>query len=124
MKTLFLVGIGGFIGSYLRYAISFHIEQKFLSPFPFGTFAVNITGCFLIGILYALSTRFNLAPEYRLLFVVGFCSGFTTFSSFSYEGVALLEDARFLYGFLYAGLSLIIGFFAAWLGLILIRSLT
>jgi len=123
MKTFLLVGLGGFIGSYLRYAISGYIEQKILSSFPFGTFAVNIAGCFLIGILYALSTRYNLAPEYRLLLATGFCGGFTTFSSFSYEGVALMQDAQFLYTFLYAGLSLIIGFFAAWLGLTLIRSI-
>ena len=122
MKTFFLVGLGGFIGSYLRYALSGYIEQKILSSFPFGTFAVNIAGCFLIGILYALSTRYNLAPEYRLLLATGFCGGFTTFSSFSYEGVALMQDAQFLYTFLYAGSSLIIGYFAAWLGLVLVRS--
>ena len=121
MKTFLLVGIGGFIGSYLRYIISVQIEQKLLSPFPFGTFTVNVIGCFIIGVLYALSTRYNLAPEYRLLLATGFCGGFTTFSSFSIEGIVLLQDAQFLYGFLYAGLSLIVGFFAAWLGLTLVR---
>jgi fluoride exporter len=123
MKTFLLVGIGGFAGSYLRYLTSFYIGQKMLSSFPFGTFIVNILGCFLVGILFGLSSRFNLAPEYRLLLATGFCGGFTTFSSFSYEGIMLIQDAQFLYGFLYAGLSLIIGFFAAWLGLFLIRSL-
>lgn len=123
MKTFFLVGLGGFAGSYLRYFFASLIEQNVLSSFPYGTFAVNIVGCFIIGILYAMSTRFNLAPDYRLLLATGFCGGFTTFSSFSYESVTLLQDAQFLYGFLYAGLSLLIGFFAAWLGIILIRSL-
>ena len=123
MKTFLLVGIGGFIGSYLRYFISVQIEQKLLSPFPFGTFTVNVIGCFIIGVLYALSTRYNLAPEYRLLLATGFCGGFTTFSSFSIEGIVLLQDAQFLYGFLYAGLSLIVGFFAAWLGLTLVKLL-
>jgi CrcB protein len=123
MKTFLLVGFGGFAGSYLRYFFASQIEQKFLSSFPYGTFIVNILGCFIIGMLYAMSTRFNLAPDYRLLLATGFCGGFTTFSSFSYEGVMLLQDSQFLYGFLYAGLSLIIGFFAAWLGLTLIRSL-
>ena len=123
MKTFILVGIGGFIGSYLRYVISVQIQQKLLSSFPFGTFTVNIVGCFIIGVLYALSTRYNLAPEYRLLLATGFCGGFTTFSSFSIEGIVLLQDAQFLYGFLYAGLSLIVGFFAAWLGLTLVRML-
>ena len=123
MKTFLLVGFGGFIGSYLRYIISVQIQQKLLSSFPFGTFTVNIIGCFIIGVLYALSTRYNLAPEYRLLLATGFCGGFTTFSSFSIEGIVLLQDAQFLYGFLYAGLSLIVGFFAAWLGLALVRML-
>lgn len=123
MKTFLLVGIGGFAGSYLRYFLSVQIEQKILSSYPFGTFIVNIAGCFIIGMLYAMTTRFNLAPEYRLFLATGFCGGFTTFSSFAYEGMTLLQDAQFLYGFLYAGLSLIIGFFAAWLGLLLIRSL-
>lgn len=123
MKAFLLVGLGGFIGSYLRYFISGFIEQKILSSFPFGTFAVNIIGCFIVGVLFAMSTRFNLVPEYRLLLATGFCGGFTTFSSFSYESVSLLQDAQFLYGFLYAGLSLLIGCLAAWLGILFIRSL-
>jgi CrcB protein len=123
MKTFLLVGSGGFLGSYLRYLISTHIERSILISFPFGTFAVNILGCFLIGLLYALSIRYNIATEYQKLLMAGFCGGFTTFSSFSFEGVSLLQDAQFMYGFLYAGLSLIIGFFAAWLGLALVRML-
>lgn len=121
MKTFLLVGIGGFIGSYFRYLLSLYIEQKLLSTFPYGTFAVNILGCFLIGLLFGLSKQFDIAPEYRLLLGVGFCGGFTTFSTFSYEGIMLLQDAQFLVGFLYGGLSLIIGFFAAWIGLIIAR---
>jgi len=121
MKTFFLVGLGGFIGSYLRYAISVYINQKMLSAFPFGTFAVNIAGCFIIGVLYALSARYNMVTEYRLLLATGFCGGFTTFSSFAIEGVTLMHEAQFLYSFLYAGLSLIVGFLAAWLGLAIVR---
>ncbi|HLR77109.1 MAG TPA: CrcB family protein, partial [Balneolaceae bacterium] len=76
---------------------------------------------FLIGIIYGLSSRYNLAPEFHLLLAVGFCGGFTTFSSFSYENIMLLQHAQLLYTFLYSGLSLIIGGFAAWLGLYLFR---
>lgn len=123
MKTFLLVGVGGFAGSYLRYLISYRVEQYILSSFPYGTLTVNIVGCFVIGLLLGLSTRFNLAPEYRLLLATGFCGGFTTFSSFSYEGIMLLQDAQFLYGFLYAGLSVFAGFLSTWLGLLLIRSL-
>lgn len=123
MKTFLLVGVGGLAGSYLRYLISARVEQYILSSFPYGTLTVNIVGCFIIGLLLGLTARFNLAPEYRLLLATGFCGGFTTFSSFSYEGIMLLQDAQFLYGFLYAGLSVLAGFLSTWLGLLLIRSL-
>ena len=123
MKSFLLVGIGGFLGSYSRYIMSYYIEQKLLSSFPYGTFFVNIAGCFIIGLLFGFSFRFNLKPEIRLLLATGFCGGFTTFSTFSYEGIALLQDAQIWYGFLYAFSSLLAGFLAVWLGLILTRSL-
>ncbi len=123
MKIFLLIGSGGFIGSYLRYLVAVHIERSAFLSFPMGTFAVNILGCFLIGLLYSLSIRYNMATEYQKLLMTGFCGGFTTFSTFSYEGLTLLQEAQYLSGFLYAGLSLIIGFFAAWLGLMLVRIL-
>ena len=125
MKAFLLVGAGGFIGSYLRYLIASRIEQRLLSSsFPYGIFTVNIVGCFLIGLILGWATRGNLAPEYRLLLATGFCGGFTTFSTFSYQGFILLQNGQLLHSFLYTGLSVIVGFLAVWLGLFLVATLS
>ncbi len=123
MKFILLVGAGGFIGSIARYLLSDAVQSKLLTSFPFGTMTVNVLGCFVIGIIYALSETANLAPEYRILIATGFCGGFTTFSSFSFETLTLLQDNQYLYAMLYAGLSLVLGLMAAFLGVILIRYL-
>ena len=124
MKFILLVGAGGFVGSVARYLLSDAVQSKLLTSFPFGTMTVNLLGCFIIGIIYALSETANLAPEYRVLIATGFCGGFTTFSSFSFESLTLLQDNQYLYAVLYAGFSLVLGLLAAFLGVILIRYLT
>lgn len=124
MKFIFLVGAGGFIGSVARYLLSDAVQSRLLTSFPFGTMTVNLIGCFIIGIIYALSETSNLAPEYRILIATGFCGGFTTFSSFSFESLTLLQDNQYLYATLYAGLSLVLGLLAAFVGVLLIRYLT
>ncbi len=123
MKFILLVGAGGFIGSVARYLLSDAVQSRLLTSFPFGTMTVNLLGCFVIGIIYALSETANLAPEYRILIATGFCGGFTTFSSFSFESLTLLQDNQYLYAVLYAGFSLVLGLLAAFLGVILIRYL-
>ena len=123
MKFILLVGAGGFVGSVARYLLSDAVQSRLLTSFPFGTMTVNLLGCFIIGIIYALSESANLAPEYRILIATGFCGGFTTFSSFSFESLTLLQDSQYLYAVLYAGLSLVLGLLTAFLGVILIRYL-
>jgi len=123
MKFMLLVGAGGFFGSIARYLLSDAVQSRMLTSFPYGTITVNLLGCFIIGIIYALSETANLAPEYRILIATGFCGGFTTFSSFSFESLTLLQDNQYLYATLYAGLSLVLGLLAAFLGVILIRYL-
>ncbi len=82
-RSIFLVGIGGFVGSVLRYLVSVAFANWLGSPFPYATFAVNIAGCFVMGILFGLSERAGvLSPEMRALLMAGFCGGFTTFSAF------------------------------------------
>lgn len=120
---MLLVGAGGFFGSIARYLLSDAVQSRMLTSFPYGTMTVNLLGCFIIGIIYALSETANLAPEYRILIATGFCGGFTTFSSFSFESLTLLQDNQYLYATLYAGLSLVLGLLAAFLGVILIRYL-
>ena len=118
MKELLLVGCGGFVGSVGRYLIAGWVQK--LSPFttfPIGTMAVNVLGCFAIGCLGAcIDVRQMLGPETRLLLMVGMLGGFTTFSTFSYETLALFRDAEVARGLANAGLHMILCLVAAWLG--------
>jgi len=117
VKMILLVGSGGFVGSIARFLIARHIELKYLTSFPFGTLTVNVAGSLLIGLLYGLSVKNVVSPEMRLLLATGFCGAFTTFSTFSYEFLTLMQDNQVFYATLYAGGSLLLGFFAAWLGI-------
>jgi CrcB protein len=123
-RSILLVGLGGFLGSVLRYLVAVLFAGQFSSSFPFATFAVNVAGCFLIGILFALSDRGNiLTPEWRVFLTTGFCGGFTTFSTFSYESLKLLQDGELLYLSLNVVLSVVIGFAATYIGILLIKSI-
>lgn len=125
MKSLLFVFLGGGAGSVLRFCVSMLWKHMSLHPrysevvFPWPTFVVNILGCFLIGIFYQYSERWGLSPDMRLLLTTGFCGGFTTFSTFSYEGVTLLNGGLYSTYALYVGLSLVLGLMAAAIPLIL-----
>ena len=122
IKTLLLIGTGGFLGSISRFLASRFMQNNFPSAFPFGTFFVNITGCFLIGIIYGLSERSSLlTPGWKMFLAVGFCGGFTTFSTFANENLALLRDGDFFYFFLYTGSSVFLGIAATFLGVLLTK---
>lgn len=117
IKTLFIIGSGSFIGGVSRYLTSRFIQNSVISSFPFGTFIVNILGCFLVGFFYGLSERGNLiSNEWRMFLTIGFCGGFTTFSTFSNENVSLLREGNFFYFAIYASLSLFLGLTATYLG--------
>jgi CrcB protein len=117
IKTLFIIGSGSFIGGISRYLVSRFIQNSAISSFPFGTFIVNILGCFLVGFFYGLSERGNLiSNEWRMFLTIGFCGGFTTFSTFTNENVSLLREGNFFYFAIYASLSLFLGLTATYLG--------
>ena len=121
IKDIILVGIGSGIGGICRYLISLFMGQ---SPcgFPWGTFVVNIIGCLLIGILWGLTSRFqHLAPAFSLLLMVGFCGGFTTFSTFSKEGLTMLQTNHYTQFALYTIGSMLLGITAVALGYITAR---
>lgn len=123
-RGILLVGFGGFVGSILRYLAAIVFSSQSISGFPLATFAVNVIGCFLIGVIFALSEKGNvLSPEWRIFLTTGFCGGFTTFSSFSYESIKLLQDGQFLYLSLNVILSVVLGFAATYLGMISIKAL-
>ncbi|MGN6543167.1 MAG: fluoride efflux transporter CrcB [Ginsengibacter sp.] len=123
MKIVLLVGLGSFIGGISRYLVTLFVQNKILSTFPYGTMAVNIIGCFLIGTIYALSERGNWNPEWRIFLATGIMGGFTTFSSFSNETVSMLRDAEYWPAFTYVALSVIIGLAATFAGISLIKYL-
>jgi fluoride exporter len=124
IRTLFFVGIGGFLGSISRFLASKFIQNNLESAFPFGTFIVNITGCFLIGFIYGLSERSNIiSNEWKLFLTVGFCGGFTTFSTFANENLALLRDGDFFHFLIYTGLSIFLGIAATFFGVLITKLL-
>lgn len=110
MKNLLLVGLGGGIGSMLRYLCQKWFSENYPQPFPWGTFVVNLIGCFLIGIIYAASEKSTaLTPQTRLFLAAGFCGGFTTFSTFAYENMNLLRSGDTSYFLIYTFGSMILG---------------
>jgi CrcB protein len=119
-RTIILIGIGGFIGSIARYLTVVYFTKNFPSSFPYGTMAVNIIGCLLIGIVFGLSNRFDwFTPELRLFLATGICGGFTTFSAFAYENVVLLQQGHYLQFAIYSFCSFAIGIIAVFSGLII-----
>ncbi len=124
LRTILIVGTGGFIGSALRYLVQVGMEKSLGSSFPWGTFIANIVGSFIIGIVFALAEKGNLlSAEWRIFLAVGFCGGFTTFSSFAYNNLNLLKDNSIHYLFLNIGGSLVLGILAVYLGIILVRAI-
>lgn len=121
MKAIFLVWLGGGIGSVLRYWIQVGPGRWLSAAFPAGTFIVNILGCLAIGIIYGLAERYTwLGHEWRLFLATGLCGGFTTFSSFSYESIALFKQGHYFYFFIYLSLSVLLGLLATVGGMMLV----
>jgi len=117
MRILLLIGAGGFIGSICRYLVQQFIQNKLVSTFPYGTLGVNITGCFLIGLILALSLKGYVTNDWRLFLVTGICGGYTTFSAFSMESVALFRSGEMLSGFTYIAGSVLLGLLATFAGI-------
>jgi len=122
MKEIVIVGVGGGIGSILRFLSQKGAERLLDNSFPIGTFLVNILGCLIIGVVYALSERGNfLSPETRLFLTVGLCGGFTTFSTFSYDNFNMISEKLWQFLILNVGGSIFFGVLAVYLGVVAIR---
>ena len=116
-KALICIFLGGGTGSVLRYCVQLALHERIVPyNFPWATFTVNIVGSFLIGMFYALSARFNLATDIRLLLTTGLCGGFTTFSTFSNDSLILLKQGLHGLFLLYIVLSVALGVAAVMLG--------
>ena len=119
-KNFLLVGLGGALGSMLRYATYLLINTK---AFPFATLTINIIGSFIIGLVLAFSlkdeTFFN---NWKLFLATGICGGFTTFSAFSAENVVLLQNEKYFLALTYIAASVVAGIAAAWFGFNIVTS--
>ncbi len=123
MMNVLVIGIGGFVGAVARYGIAVWIGQRWGRSFPLGTFVVNVSGSFLIGLMMTLmAERFTENPQWRLLLIVGFLGAYTTFSTFEYETGGLLKDGEWLFAGLNVVLSVFVGFIALKLGEVMAKS--
>jgi|SRR5208283_545707 len=124
MMNIIIIGIGGFIGSITRYGMAFWIGQRWGRSFPLGTFVINVSGSFVIGLLMTLFTeRLLVNPQWRLLLVVGFLGAYTTFSTFEYETGTLVRDGEWLIAGMNVVFSVMAGFIALKLGAMLAKSI-
>lgn len=119
-KLMLLAGAGGFIGTCCRYLTNRLYLAYFKTSLPLATFTVNIIGCFIVGLILGFLNKSGIvSPKINAFLVVGFCGGFTTFSTFSYESFSLGMSGELLTSIGYMAVSMIFGLLAVWFGLII-----
>ncbi|HEY6304032.1 MAG TPA: fluoride efflux transporter CrcB [Terriglobales bacterium] len=124
MLKYLMVGIGGFVGAIARFWLGSYIGGKMGTRFPYGTFVINISGSFLIGlILTLLDEKTHWSPNWRYLIPIGFIGAYTTFSTFEFETLRSVQDGQFLISFLNVTLSVVVGFAAVWAGVVAGRAI-
>jgi CrcB protein len=124
VKTFWAVAIGAALGGVARYYLASAIQQRVGPTFPWGTLVINVSGGLLLGVLmrYALATP-SVSAELRALLTTGFCGGYTTFSTYSYETATLLEDGQYGRAGTYALASVVLALVATFAGFVLAREL-
>lgn len=111
------VAIGGALGSVARYLLTGAVASRLNTTFPTGTLVVNVAGCLAIGMLMHLALNMpQVSPPVRALLITGLCGGFTTFSTFSWETMAAIEEGEFARAALYVASSVVLGLLAVWVG--------
>jgi CrcB protein len=125
MTKYLMVGLGGALGSILRFWVAGYVNERMGMRFPYGTFIVNCTGSFLIGLVFTLlAERTHWDPNWRYLIPIGFIGGYTTFSAFELETFRSFQDGELLVAGLNVVLSVVIGFVSVWLGVITGRTIS
>lgn len=124
MKLIWYVAIGSALGGIARFWLGGFIQQRVGPSFPLGTLIVNITGSFVLGVLMRYSLQSEMvSPEMRTMLTTGFCGGYTTFSTFTYETAMLVEDGEYGRASLYVGASVAIALIGMFLGFALANQL-
>ena len=120
LKYVF-IGVGGFAGAIARYVLGSYIGSRYGVRFPYGTFVINVSGCFAIGLIMVFLERTTASAHWRYLIPIGFLGAYTTFSTFEYETLRAVQDGQIMTGFINVALSVVVGFLAVWLGTLLAR---
>lgn len=123
MKIFWAVAVGAALGGLARHYLSVAVQNRMGTGFPVGTLIINVTGSFLIGVFMRYAIQSGTSEEVRLLLTSGFCGGYTTFSTFSYETVTLLENGKYARAGLYVGASVLLALAATALGFTLAQRL-
>lgn len=119
-----MIAIGGGIGAIARFLVGSYIGQRLGARFPYGTFVINLSGSFLVGlIMTVLTEKTQLSPNWRYFIPIGFIGAYTTFSTFEYETLRALQDGQMATGTLNVVLSVTAGFVMVWLGVLAGRAL-
>ena len=122
LKSILIVGFGGFIGTVARFLTSRYFQENVTSFFPWSTLIINIIGSLLIGIIFGISEKGDfMSPDVRLFLTVGICGGFTTFSTFSNDAFLLLRQDEWVRFAFYTSMSFFLGLLAVYGGRIIIK---
>jgi CrcB protein len=124
LRLILVIAIGGALGSVARYALNIAIQSRYADPFPLGIMVINVSGSFLLGFVMRLSLETTaMSPELRLLLTTGFCGGFTTFSTFSYDALTLFESGPLRSAWTYVIGSVVLSLLGAFGGVLSARHL-